>query len=164
MTGHLRTAWAAVIDVQRAVQATRTAQTIAQVKAVLRRLHAARHGGKAAPLFIFNASYSAAALTDELASCPAHILARLYPPAASYPRTRPPGPARTAAPPTAAQRSTAWKRKSFRPPPRGAEAGDGRSRFPRPRSLREALVLPDTPLFGTVRAEAWHDVHPQARG
>ena len=70
VTGHLRTAWAAVIDVQRTVPATRTAQTIAQVKAVLRRLHAARHGGKAAPLFIFNAGYSAAALTDGLAGLP----------------------------------------------------------------------------------------------
>ena len=24
--------------------------------------------------------------------------------------------------------------------------------------------MPDTPLFGTVRAEAWHDVHPQVHG
>ena len=70
VTGHLRTAWAAVIDVQRTVPATRTAQTIAQVKAVLRRLHAARHGGKAAPLFIFDAGYSAAALTDGLRRLP----------------------------------------------------------------------------------------------
>ena len=28
----------------------------------------------------------------------------------------------------------------------------------------EALVLPDTPLYGTVRAEAWHRVHPLIHG
>jgi hypothetical protein len=28
----------------------------------------------------------------------------------------------------------------------------------------EELTLPDTPLYGTVRAEAWHDVHPQVHG
>src|ERR1700730_19019175 len=50
--GHLRTAWAALPDVARTVPATRTAQTIAQVKSVLRRLRAAGHGMKAAPLFV----------------------------------------------------------------------------------------------------------------
>jgi len=38
--GHLRTAWAAFVDVARTTPATRTAQTIAQVKNVLRRLRA----------------------------------------------------------------------------------------------------------------------------
>ena len=75
--GHLRTAWAALADVARAVPATRTAQTIAQVKSVLRRLSAAGHGMKAAPLFIFDAGYSAAALTDGLLGCPVHVLVRL---------------------------------------------------------------------------------------
>ena len=28
----------------------------------------------------------------------------------------------------------------------------------------ETLVLPDTPLYGSVRAEAWHDVHPLIHG
>ena len=28
----------------------------------------------------------------------------------------------------------------------------------------KTLVLPDTPLYGTVRAEAWHGVHPQVHG
>ena len=28
----------------------------------------------------------------------------------------------------------------------------------------ETLVLPDTPLYGTVRAEAWHGVHPLIHG
>jgi hypothetical protein len=75
--GHLRTAWAALVDVARTVPATRTAQTIAQVKNVLRRLRAAGHGAKAAPLFVFDAGYSAAALTDGLLGWPAHILVRL---------------------------------------------------------------------------------------
>ena len=68
--GHLRTAWAALVDVTRTVPATRTAQTIAQVRNVLRRLRAAGHGAKAAPLFVFDAGYSAAALTDGLAGLP----------------------------------------------------------------------------------------------
>jgi hypothetical protein len=74
--GHLRTAWAALTDVARTTPADRTARTIAQVRNVLRRLRAAGHGRKAAPLFIFDAGYSAAALTDGLAGCPAHILVR----------------------------------------------------------------------------------------
>ena len=44
--GHLRTAWAALTDVARTTPATRTEQTIAQVKNVLRRLRAAGHGRK----------------------------------------------------------------------------------------------------------------------
>ena len=47
--GHLRTAWTAIADVARTVPATRTAQTIAQVKNVLRRpRHRARPQGRAA--------------------------------------------------------------------------------------------------------------------
>ena len=53
--GHLRTAWAALADVTRTTPATRTQQTIAQVKNVLRRLRAAGHGMKAVPLFVFDA-------------------------------------------------------------------------------------------------------------
>lgn len=64
--GHLRTAWAALADVARTTPPTRTAQTIAQVKNVLRRLCAAGHGAKAAPLFGFDAGYSAAALAGGL--------------------------------------------------------------------------------------------------
>jgi hypothetical protein len=50
ITGYLRTAWAAVADLQRTTPATGTTQTIAQVKAVLRRLPASG----AAPLFVFD--------------------------------------------------------------------------------------------------------------
>jgi len=59
--------------VQRTTSATRTAQTIAQVKSAVRRLP----GSGAVPLFVFDAGYSAAALADGLAGCPAHILVRL---------------------------------------------------------------------------------------
>ena len=75
--GHLRTAWAALTDVARTTPATRTQQTIAQVRNVLRRLRAAGHGRKAAPLFVFDAGYSAAALADGLLGCPVHVLVRL---------------------------------------------------------------------------------------
>ena len=54
--GHLRTAWAALIDVERTTQAARTHQTIRQVKNLLRRLHAAGNGGAGAPLVIFDAA------------------------------------------------------------------------------------------------------------
>jgi hypothetical protein len=161
--GHLRTAWAALVDVARTVPATRTAQTIAQVKNVLRRLRAAGHGGKAAPLFVFDAGYSAAALTDGLAGCPVHVLVRLAAGCVFY-----------ADPVT-------WDGKYGRPARRGAAvrclepedftaaaAGSGprgrKKPLPPNPEPDEALVLPDTPLYGTVRAEAWHDVHPLIHG
>jgi hypothetical protein len=89
VTGYLRTAWAAVADVQRTTPDTRTAQTVAQVKAVLRRLPASG----AVPLFVFDAGYSAAALSDGLVGCSAHVLVRLpagsvcYQDAPSWPGT-----------------------------------------------------------------------------
>ena len=45
--GHLRTAWAALIDVERTTPATRTRQTARQVQNLLRRLHTAGNGGPA---------------------------------------------------------------------------------------------------------------------
>jgi hypothetical protein len=161
--GHLRTAWAALLDVARTVPATRTAQTIAQVKNVLRRLRATGHGGKAAPLFVFDAGYSAAALTDGLLGCPVHVLVRLAAGSVFY-----------ADPVT-------WDGRYGRPARRGAAvhclepehftaaaAGTGpRSRkkpLPPNPEPDETLVLPDTPLYGTVRAEAWHRVHPLVHG
>jgi DDE superfamily endonuclease len=159
VTGHLRTAWAAVVDVQRTTPAARTAQTIAQVKAVLRRLPARG----AVPLFVFDAGYSAAALTDGLAGCPAHVLVRLPAGSVFY------------------QDAVTWPGRNGRPARRGPEvhclepqalaaaAGGRGSRgrkkpLPPPPEPDETLVLPDTPLYGTVRAEAWHDVHPQVHG
>ena len=157
--GHLRTAWALLADVARTVPATRTAQTIAQVKNVLRRLRAAGHGARTAPLFVFDAGYSAAALTDGLAGCPVHVLVRLAAGSVFY-----------------AQPVT-WEGKDGRPPRRGAavhclepadfaaaaggSAPRGRKKPlpPNPEPDQE-LTLPDTPLYGTVRAGAWHDVHP----
>ena len=163
VAGHLRTAWAGVIDIQRTVPATRTAQTIAQVKSVLRRLHAAAATGGAVPLFIFDAGYSAAALTDGLAGCPAHILVRLPAGSVFY------------------QDAVTWDGKNGRPAHRGpevhcleqaelaaAERGHGakgrKKPLPPAPEPDQALILPDTPLYGTVRAEAWHDVHPQVHG
>ncbi len=67
--GHLRTAWAALIDVERTTHATRTRQTIRQVRNLLRRLAAAGPDGGGAPLVILDAGYSAAALTAALAGC-----------------------------------------------------------------------------------------------
>jgi hypothetical protein len=163
VTGRLRTAWAAFLDVRRTVPATRTAQTIAQVKSVLHRLHAAGHASAAPPLFIFDAGYSAAALTDGLSGCPAHILVRLPAGSVFY------------------QDAVTWPGRNGRPARRGPEvhclepealaaAAEGHGSRGRKKPLPpapepdEALILPDTPLYGTVRAEAWHDVHPQVHG
>jgi len=161
--GHLRTAWASLADVARTVPATRTAQTIAQVKNVLRRLRAAGHGARTAPLLVFDAGYSAAALTDGLPGCPAHVLVRL------------------AAGPVFYAQPVTWEGKDGRPPRRGAavhclEPADfaaaaggsgprGRKKpLPPNPEPDEELTLPDTPLYGTVRAGAWHDVHPLIHG
>jgi hypothetical protein len=65
--GHLRTARAALIDVERTTPATRTRQTARQVTSLLRRLEAAGAGRASAPLVIMDAGYSAAALTAALA-------------------------------------------------------------------------------------------------
>jgi len=162
-TGHLRTAWAAVIDVARTTPATRTEQTIAQVKNVLRRLRASGNAGRAAPLFIFDAGYSAAALTDGLLGCPARVLVRLPAGSVFY------------------AGALAWAGKNGRPGHKGAQVhclkpedfeaaaaghGPGGRKKPLPPNPEpdEELVLPDTPLYGTVRAEAWRDVHPQLHG
>jgi hypothetical protein len=159
VTGQLRTAWAAVVDIRRTAPATRTAQTVAQVKAVLRRLPA----GGAAPLFVFDAGYSAAALADGLGGCPAHVLVRLPAGSVFY------------------QDAPSWPGKNGRPAHRGPEvhclepealaaAAEGHGSRGRKKPLPpapesdETLTLPDTPLYGTVTAEAWHDVHPQVHG
>jgi len=159
VTGHLRTAWAAVVDVRRTTPATRTAQTVAQAKAVLRRLPASG----TVPLFVFDAGYSAAALTDGLAGCPAHVLVRLPAGSVFY------------------QDAPSWPGKNGRPARRGPEvhclepealaaAAEGRGSRGRKKPLPpapepdEELTLPGTPLYGTVRAEAWHGVHPQVHG
>src|SRR4029077_18803100 len=147
----------------RHARATRTAQTTAQVKGVLRRLHAAGHGRKAAPLFVFDAGYSAAALTDGLAGCPAHVLVRLAAGSGFY-----------AEPVT-------WEGKYGRPGRRGAAvhclepadfaaADAGRSPRGRKKPLPPnpepdaTLTLPGTPLYRPVPAGAWHPLHPLIHG
>jgi len=160
--GHLRTAWAALTDVARTTPADRTAQTVAQVRNVLRRLRAAGHGRKAAPLFVFDAGYSAAALADGLLGCPVHVLVRLAAGSVFY-----------AAPVT-------WEGRYGRPARRGpavhclespgftADTGNGprgrKKPLPPNPEPDEELTLPDTSLYGTVRAEAWHRVHPLIHG
>jgi hypothetical protein len=144
--GHLRTAWAALVDAERTTAATRTRQTIRQVQDLPRRLHAAGHGGRGAPLVILDAGYSAAALTAALAGQPVHLLIRL-----------PSGSVFYADPVT-------WPGKKGRPGKHGmavtcaAEPGQAN---PEP---DESLVLPDTPLYGTVRVGARHQVHPLIHG
>ncbi len=91
--GHLRTAWAALIDVERTTHATRTRQTIRQVRNLLRRLAAAGPDGGGAPLVICDAGYSAAALTAGLAAARCTCSSGCPPAACSTP-TRSPGPAR----------------------------------------------------------------------
>src|SRR2546429_6218810 len=69
--GHLRTAWAALVDVERITAATRTRQTLRQVKNLLRRLHAAGPGGRGAPPATPGAAYTAPPLTAPPAGQPA---------------------------------------------------------------------------------------------
>jgi hypothetical protein len=146
--GHLRTAWAALIDVERTTKATRTRQTIRQVKNLLRRLHEAGNGGAGAPLVIFDAGYSAAALTAALAGCPVHLLIRLPVRSVFY------------------YDPVTWPGKQGRPGKCGMrvachKADDPDQSNPEP---DESLILPATPLYGTVRVDAWHGVHPLIHG
>ncbi len=102
------------------------------------------------PLFVFDAGYSAAALTDGLAGCPAHVLVRLPAGSVFY------------------QDAPSWPGKNGRPAHRGPEvhcleqealaaAAEGRGSRGRKKPLPpapepdETLILPDTPLYGTVR-------------
>jgi DDE superfamily endonuclease len=146
--GHLRTAWAALVDVERTTPASRTHQTIRQVRNLLRRLAATASGGRGAPLAVFDAGYSAAALTAALAGHRVHLLVRL--PAGSVFYGDP----------------ATWPGKTGRPGAHGArvachKADDADQSNPEP---DETLILPDTPLYGTVRADAWRGVHPQVHG
>jgi hypothetical protein len=146
--GHLRTAWAALIDAERTTPATRTDQTVRQVKNVLRRLRAAGNAGAGAPLFVFDAGYSAAALTAGLSGCPVHLLVRLPVTSVFY------------------YHPATWPGKNGRPgkyglPVRCHKADDPDQSNPEP---DETLTLPSTPLYGTVRADAWRDVHPRPHG
>jgi hypothetical protein len=144
--GHLRTAWAALVDVERTTAATRTRQTIGQVTSLLRRLHAAGHGGRGAPLVVMDAGYSAAALTAALAGKPVHLLIRLASGSVFY-----------ADPVT-------WPGKHGRPGKHGTPVtchNDPGQPNPEP---DESLMLPGTPLYGTVRVDAWHQVHPLIHG
>ena len=144
--GHLRTAWAALVDAERTTPATRTAQTARQVKNLLRRLRAAGHDHGSAPLVIFDAGYSAAALTAALAGYHVHLLIRL-----------PSGSVFYANPVT-------WPGKKGRPGKHGMPVtchNDPGQANPEP---DESLTLPDTPRYGTVRVDAWRGVHPLIHG
>jgi hypothetical protein len=146
--GHLRTAWAALIDVERTTKATRTRQTARQVRNLLRRLHAAGHGGAGAPLVIFDAGYSAAALTAALTGHPVHLLIRL--------------PARS----VLYYDAITWPGKHGRPGKCGIrvachKADDPDQSNPEP---DESLTLPCTPRYGTVQVDAWRAVHPLIHG
>ena len=138
--GHLRTAWAALTDVERTTPATRTRQTARQVKNLLRRLHAAGHAGRGVPLVIMDAGYSAAALTAELAGCDVHLLIRLAVRQVFY------------------YDAVAWPGKNGT-----AVTCHNDPAAANPES-DESLLLPDTPLYGTVRVDAWHQVHPVLHG
>ena len=144
--GHLRTAWAALVDAERTTPATRTRQTIRQVTNLLRRLHAAGPGGRAAPLVIMDAGYSAAALTAALAGQPVHLLIRLASGSVFY-----------ADPIT-------WPGKKGRPGKHGMAVACGNNPGQANPEPDETLVLPDTPRYGTVRVGAWREVHPLIHG
>ena len=145
--GHLRTAWTALIDVERTAKAARTTQTARQVRNLLRRLRVpGQAGGRGAPLVICDAGYSAAALTAALAGQPVHLLVRL--PAKSVLYGDP----------------VTWPGKRGRPCRHGIPVtchNEPAAANPEP---DESLLLPDTPHYGTVRVDAWHPVHPVIHG
>ena len=144
--GHLRTAWAALIDVERTTPAGRTRQTARQVKNLLRRLHAAGNGGHGAPLVIMDAGYSAAALTAALTRQPVHLLIRLASGSVFY-----------ADPVT-------WPGKKGRPGKHGMPVTCHNNPGQANPEPDETLMLPDTPQYGTVRVSAWRGVHPLIHG
>ncbi|HEV3291472.1 MAG TPA: transposase [Streptosporangiaceae bacterium] len=145
--GHLRTAWAALVDVERTTPATRTRQTARQVQNLLRRLQAADGaGGRGAPLVIMDAGYSAAALTAALAGQPVHLLIRLASGSVFY-----------ADPVT-------WPGKKGRPGKHGMPLTCHNSPDQANPEPDETLTLPDTPRYGTVRVGAWPGVHPLIHG
>src|SRR5256885_227412 len=97
-----------------------------------------------------------------------------------WPGRPPPGWAGPPAGSVFYQDAVTWDGKAGRPARRGPEvhclepealaaaaAGRGsrgrKTPLPPPPGPDETLVLPDTPLYGTVRAEAWHDVHPHVQ-
>lgn len=115
---------------------------------MLRRLNAAGTGGHGAPLFVFDAGYSAAALTAGLLGCLVHVLARLPVTSVFY------------------YDPASWPGKNGRPgkyglPVRCHKADDADQSDPEP---DESLTLPGTPLYGTVQVDAWRGVHPQIHG
>jgi hypothetical protein len=145
--GHLRTAWTALIDVERTAKASRTSQTARQVRNLLRRLRVCgQAGGRGAPLVICDAGYSAAALSAALAGQPVHLLVRL--PAKSVLYGDP----------------VTWPGKPGRPCRHGIPVtchNEPAAANPEP---DESLLLPGTPHYGTVRIDAWHGVHPVIHG
>ena len=144
--GHLRTAWAALVDAGRTTPAARTQQTARQVRNLLRRLHAAGTDDCGAPLVIMDAGYSAAALTAALAGQPVHLLIRLAAGSVLY------------------ANPVTWPGKTGRPGKHGMPVtchNDPDRANPEP---DESLTLPDTPLYGTVQVSAWREVHPLIHG
>jgi DDE superfamily endonuclease len=145
--GHLRTAWTALADVERTTAATRTRATIRQVKNLIRRLRAAGGAaGQGTPLVIMDAGYSAAALTAALAGQPVHLLIRLASGSVFY------------------GDPVTWPGKHGRPGKHGIPVtchNDPGEANPEP---DESLILPGTPLYGTVRVAAWRGVHPLIHG
>ena len=145
--GHLRTAWTALIDVERTAKASRTSQTARQVRNLLRRLRVSgQASGRGAPLVICDAGYSAAALTAALAGQPVHLLVRLPAKSVLYGDPVP------------------WPGRRGRPRRHGIPVtchNEPAAANPEP---DESLLLPDTPHYGTVRVDAWHSVHPVVHG
>ena len=144
--GHLRTAWTALADVERTTAGTRTHQTIRQIRNLLRRLHAAGHGDRGAPLVIMDAGYSAAALTCALRGQGVHLLVRLASDQVFY------------------SEPVTWPGKAGRPVRHGIPVACADSRQAGNPEPDETLTLPGTPHYGTVNVAAWHQVHPLIHG
>src|ERR1035441_2147796 len=142
----LRAPWTARADVEPTTAGPRTHQTIRQIRNLLRRLHAAGHGDRGAPLVIMDAGYSAAALTCALRGQGVHLLIRLASDQVFY------------------SQPVTWPGKAGRPVRHGIPVACADSRQAGNPEPDETLTLPGTPQYGTVEVAAWHQVHPLIHG
>jgi hypothetical protein len=132
--------------VERTTAGTRTAQTIRQIRNLLRRLHGSGHRGTGAPLVILDAGYSAAALTCALRGQGVHLLIRLASDQVFY------------------REPITWPGKADRPVRHGIPVACADSRQASNPEPDQALTLPGTPQYGTVDVAARCQVHPLIHG
>lgn len=147
--GQLRSAWTTLVDAARTTRGTRLAVTTDQIRALIRRLEEAgqagptEHAGMPAPIMVMDAGYPATALTAALTGVNVHLVVRL--PAKNVYYKDP----------------ITWPGKVGAPKKYGERLKCAEVPNPEP---DEELLLPSTPLYGTVHLTCWRHVHPQIHG